>query len=256
MDEKLLKISAYNLRARDVENRALKGWKKIGIATIVIIFVILICVQYAFNVPVWDSMSSDKKALSKYSKSQIMLSKIILGAVAVSLAAGVYIIFEACQWSFECLLQGGKAGQQKIRNSGLEQSKRMANITNTQLQMDRATAEQSMYNQQPSEEQSVAFDIAMQKQQMLEQQKIQNLQNASDQMMQPGGMQRVMQPGVQGVTQPGMQGVMQPGMQGVMQTGMQPSSPTEQQNTKELMALLGQAGTPGQATPSFGQITS
>tara|TARA_A100001015_G_scaffold271969_1_gene326094 strand:+ start:621 stop:1388 length:768 start_codon:yes stop_codon:yes gene_type:complete len=253
MNQQLLQINAYNLRSRDVENRALRGWKKIGIATIVIIFVILICVQYAFKVPVWDSMSSDKATLAKYSKSQIMLSKLILGAVAISLAAGIYIIFESCQWSFECLLQGGKQGQRRIRNSGLQNSKRMSNITDLQLQLEKGNAEQALYNQQ-NQEQNIAFDVAMQKQQQLEQQKIQNLQEAttnSSNFSQMLGIQQGAQPGIGGSSQ-GMSSMASPGS-GFGLPGMQ----TPQMNNANIVGqLLHQASVPGsQQSPTFSSIT-
>lgn len=250
MNQQLLQISAYNLRSRDVENRALRGWKKIGIATIVIIFVVLICVQYAFKVPVWDSMSSDKAALAKYSKSQIMLSKLILGAVAISLGAGIYIIFESCQWSFECLLQGGKQGQRKIRNSGLEHSKRVSSITDAQLQVEKANVEQALYNQQ-SQEKNIAFDVAMQKQQQLEQQKLQNLQEAASNsdFSQMLDTQQGAQPGIGGVSQ----GALPVASTGFGLPGMQ--SPQMNGNADVVRQLLSQGSVSGSQPASFASIT-
>lgn len=165
--ERALFVDAFNVRSRDMENRAMKGWRKIAIASLVIIMVILICVQYAFKVPVWDSLSNDKQIMRKYTGSQKMMAKIVLAGVAISLCVGLYIIFEACKWSFECLLYGAHQGQSRV-NSSMEQARRMASIDQAYVQTQGVGAEVASRNTQENASVQRAASIAVQKQQDLE----------------------------------------------------------------------------------------
>ena len=134
-------IAKREISGRYRDSRGMQGWKKIAILGIVILLCILFAAQQAFNIPVFDIVSADSKELtSNYSSGQVTTAKLLLGLVAMGLMYGIYLIIEACNFSFQCLLVGPEQGT-RDEFQGYQKAVKSAKIDITKDRLDQRMSE-------------------------------------------------------------------------------------------------------------------
>ena len=101
-----------------------QGWKTFVIIGFVLMMIIMVSLQRAFKVPVYDVMARDRAYVeATYGRGKSQMAKGILLVMLAVIVYGIYVLFRRANYDFSAFLLGGEQAKKRSNQFNQVQAK-------------------------------------------------------------------------------------------------------------------------------------